>query len=216
MRKKIILPAFFVFSASMVFAHEHWVLVDYPSSDGGNAARVQICSGHSFPKSEILLAERLLADMEASGPDGKTKFFKPTAMDKSWMANISLDNPGVWVVSFALKKPQATEPLYLGRTLVVVGAKDDPSRYACRKGLELVPAMPLSALKTGDILPLSVTMDGAPMEGTIAVTPDKGSACFLSTSKERQAELKIKGPGNYLLTVSSGGKTFSLTFKVTK
>jgi len=216
MNPKLSLCALFLLCASVVLAHDNWLIVEYPLSVSQSLAKVQICSGHGFPESELLIAERLLVEMEVTGPDGKSVPYKVTAQDKKWTADVMFDKPGVWVVSFALKKPQAAEPLYRGRNLVVVGRSDDTLRYACKKGLEIVPGSALSALKAGDMLPLSITLDGAPLEGTISVTPEKGSASFLSTGKDRPAQLKIASSGMYLLTASNGGKTFSLTFAAAK
>ncbi|MDI6774565.1 MAG: DUF4198 domain-containing protein [Verrucomicrobiota bacterium] len=196
------------------FAHENWVLARLPKSATNALSKAQICCGHDFPKSDILVAERLLAEMEVVGPGGATIPYKPTAEDKTWTTDIAFDKAGVWMVSFALKKPQESEPICRGRSLMVVGGQDDPLRYARKKGLEIVPGAVLSTLKPGDTLPVSILQNGTPIEGKIAVTPEKGSASFLSTGKDRPAQLKIPSAGAYLLTVSSKGKTFALTFTV--
>jgi len=175
---------------------------------------VCICSGHGFPRSDILLAERLLADMEIVGPGGESVSYKPTAQEKTWIADVAFDKPGVWVVSFALKKPQEEHPVYQGRCLIVLGGQDDPNHYASGKGLEIVPGAPLSSLKLGDALPISIRLDGTAVEGKIAVTPEKGSASFLSRGRDRPAQLRIQSAGAYLLTTSHKGKTFALTFSV--
>lgn len=208
------LAATLTLCAVTVFAHENWVLVEYLPTASNGLAKVRICSGHSFPKSDILLAERLLSETEVVGPNGQAIPYKPTAQDKTWTADVALDKPGVWIVSFALKRPQESEPIYRGRSLVVMEGQDDPSQYAQKKGLEIVAGTALSGLKPGDTLPVSILLDGTPVEGKIAVTPEKGSVSFLSTGQNRPAQLKIAISGAYLLTVSNKGKTFALTFTV--
>lgn len=202
-----------LFCAATAHAHEHWVITDTGANTNGRQ-KVCICSGHSFPQSDILLAERLLADMQIVGPSGEPTPYKPAAQEKTWMADVSFDKPGVWMVSFSLKKPQEDHPVYQGRCLMVMGGQDDPTRYASGKGLEIVPGALLSELKPGGTLPVSILMDGTPVEGKIAVTPEKGAASFLSTGRDRPAQLRIPSAGAYLLTASQKGTTFSLTFSV--
>lgn len=201
--------------ATAAAAHEHWVTVAWRDSGNGRAT-VRICSGHSFPEGDILLAERLLSDTAITGPGGEATPYKPMAREKTWTADVAFDKPGVWVASFSLKKPQEDAPVYRGRCLTVVGGRDDTARYASKMGLEIVPGAPLSSLKSGDTLPVSILMDGTPVEGKIAVTPERGSASFLSTGKDRPAQLRISSAGAYLLSVSNKGKTSALTFTVTE
>jgi len=213
MRKALGLATGCLLCAVAAHAHEHWVIAEIGANTNGRG-KVCICSGHSFPRSDILLAERLLADMQIVGPSGETAAYKPTAREKTWTADVAFDKPGIWIVAFALKKPQEAEAVYRGRSLVVIGGQDDPLRYARKHGLEIVPGAPISKVKPGGILPLSLLLDGIPVEGKISVTPEKGSVSFLSTGKDRPAELKITAAGWYLLTVSQKGKTFALTFTV--
>lgn len=200
--------------AASAFGHEHWIVTDVSGTAGNGLARIRICSGHNFPQSDLLLAERLLSETVVVGPDGKSVLYKPHPRDKTWTADVAFDKPGVWMVSFALKKPQESDPLFRGRSLLVLGPLDDPSRYAQKKGLEIVPGAALSTLKIGDTLPVSILVDGSPVEGKIAITPEKGSVSFLSTAKDRPAQLKIAAYGACLLTVSHKGRTFALTFTI--
>jgi hypothetical protein len=198
--------------AAAALGHEHWIVLGEPGA--GGRAEIRIGSGHGFPHSELLLAERLLAGTEIVAPDGKAQAYKPTAEAKTWTAAAFLDKPGVWGASFSLKKPQESAPLYRGRCLRVVGGSDDPARYACGKDLEIVPGAPLSTLKTGDLLPVSIRVDGTQVEGTVAVTPEKGVAALLSTGRNRPAQVRITAAGLYLLTATHKGRTFALTFFV--
>lgn len=73
---------------------------------------------------------------------------------------------------------------------------------------------PLATLKPGDTLPVAIHLDGTPVAGRIAVQPERGAVAFLSTGKDRPAEIRCRAAGAYLLTVARQGKTFALTFSV--
>lgn len=202
-----------VVSASAM-AHEHWMLAEPAAPAAGAAVSVSICSGHAFPKSGILLAERLLDGVALAGPDAVSIAMKPESRHGVWAATVTPPAPGVWRAEFSLRRPQQDEPIHRSRCLVIAGGKDDPAAYAGGQGIEIVPKMAVSALKPGDVLPLEIRIDGAPAAGKITAMPEKGSVSFLSAGKERPAELKIAASGWYLLGVSHQGRTFTLTFAV--
>jgi hypothetical protein len=213
MRKAWTWAVIWICGASVAGAHEHWILAD-AGTNGDGRVTLRICSGHAFPVSEILLAERLLAETVLTDPDGAQIRYKPVAGGAEWSAPVAFDRPGVWAASFALRRPREDEALFRGRCLVVVGGRDDRSRYSSGKGLELVPAAPLSTIKPGDELPVSICVDGAAVEGKVSVTPPGGPAFFLSTAAARPARVKIKAAGVHLLAASRGGRSCSLTFAV--
>ncbi|MCX7591572.1 MAG: DUF4198 domain-containing protein [Kiritimatiellae bacterium] len=191
-------------------AHDHWIRLVRE----GDFGRVEIGSGHAFPTSEFLLAKQLITETVAINPQGNTSQLQIEAREKVWTTLFGPLTPGVWSASFALKKPQEDEPLFRGRALLVVGDADDPARYAVGHGLELVPQAPLSKLKAGGTLPVSILVNGVPTEGRIAVMPEKGGVGFFSTGKDRPAVIKLTVGGAYLLSVSHKGKTFALVFSV--
>ncbi len=197
-----------------VMAHEHWMLAEPAAPAAGAAVNVSICSGHGFPKGEILLAERLLDGVALAGPGGVAVAMRPESRDGAWRATVTPPSTGVWRAEFSLKRPQQDEPIHRSRCLVIAGGKDDAAVYADGRGIEIVPKSAVSALKPGDVLPLEIRIDGAPTAGKITVMPEKGSVAFLSAAKDRPAELKIAAPGWYLLGVSHQGRTFTLTFAV--
>lgn len=210
MRRASWMVPLLVLSAHAAMGHEHWIVMT--ATDG--QAAVCLCSGHGFPSSEIRLAERLLVETVAIDPAGVVRPFTPLAGDTAWTASFPCEKPGVWVASFALKRPQEDEPLYRARCLSVVGGTDDPTRYASGKGLEIVPLAPVSDLVPGSSLPVAIHRDGVPIDGRVAVTPEKGAVSFYSTGKARPAEIKLASGGVHLLTASHKGRTFALTFSV--
>ncbi len=193
-----------------VKAHEYWACLE----DHQGQLEMRICSGHAFPESDLLLAERLLAETAFVRPDGVVVPVKPVAANKYWRAEFAAEGPGVWTAAFALKRPPEEEPFFRGRCLRVRGGADDPARYAMGKGLEIVPQAPLSRLKEGEAFAVALRWDGHPIEGKIMVTPENGSVMFFSTGRQRPAELKLPKAGWYLLTASHGGKSFALTIQV--
>lgn len=199
--------------ATAASAHEHWLLAEPAYPAAGAEVRLAVCSGHSFPRSEILLGEKLLAGTVLSGPAGASVPYKPERGDTAWGA-VAAPAAGVWRAEFTLQKPLQDAPLHRSRCLIVAGGQDDPAAYADGKGIEIVPRLAVTVLKPGDVLPLDVRLDGAPATGRITVTPEKGGVSFLSAGKDRPAELKVAASGWYLLGVSHQGRTFSLTFRV--
>ncbi len=200
--------------AGSASAHEHWILAEPAYPAAGAPVSVAICSGHAFPKSEILLGAKLLAGTVLAGAQGQPVAFKPEADGSRWVAKATPAGAGVWRAEFALQKPLQDSPIHRSRCLVVAGGKDDPSAYADGKGIEIVPRGAVSGLKPGDVIPLEICIDGKPAAGKITVMPEKGGVSFLSTGRDRPAELKIAAPGWYVLGVSNQGRTFSLTFFV--
>lgn len=213
--KRIILAVGIVLAVSTpAMSHEHWMLAEPAAPAAGAAVTVSICSGHGFPKNEILLAERLLDGVALAGPGGASIAMRPESRDGAWRATVTPPSAGVWRAEFSLKRPQQDEPIHRSRCLVIAGGKDDAAAYAGGRGIEIVPKAAVSAVKPGDVLPLEIRIDGAPAAGRITVMPEKGSVAFLSAAKDRPAELKIADPGWYLLGVSHQGRTFTLTFAV--
>ncbi len=200
-------------AASFARGHDHWVLVDAAAGEGG-VRGISIGSGHRFPESETLLARRLLADMEIVAPDGRAKPFGPEAHDHAWVASGMFEAPGVWIVSFALRRTPRAEPVHRGRAILVLGKEDDPSRYTKGEGLEIVPLEALSGLSPGDALPLTIMRDGGAIGSTIAVRPENGRSVFITAAADRPALMRVERSGAYLLTVTDRGQTFSLTFRV--
>lgn len=194
-----------------LYAHEHWILLRAPGSDG--KATVAIASGHSFPDSEMLLSEKVLYAASVTAPDGVTAPLALSPADQRWVGTVDLDRGGVWMASFELRRPRQKTSVYHGRSLLIA-VTDNPEQYVLNQGLEIRPGSMLSALTPGDTFPLFLLMDGEPVAGRIAITPEAGVTSYLSTSRDRPAMLLIRRPGAYLLTATKGGVTFSLTFSV--
>lgn len=218
MRVLVICATWFLFLlVGRVSAHEHWLDIGNFQPAAGEKARILICSGHTFPKSTIILRDRLLHSMEVIRPDGKAVAYQPTAEKTCWAAEFSLESAGAYIITFSLKKPQLKEPLYWAKAILIVGAgEDNENLYTVGKGLEIVPGRKLSELKKGETMPLTVFYNGSPVDASLSILPEAGKIMFLSTSSDRPAVLKIAREGRYLVTASYGGKGCALTFAVPK
>lgn len=191
-------------------AHEPWIYI-VPDDRG---ARIEIGSGHAFPRSEVLIAERLVAEAVVVNPEGQSLPLRLEARDKVWGASVSPLTPGVWCAFVALKRAQDQESVFYGRALLVVGGQDDPTRYSTGRGLEIVPKTAVSGLQPKGSLPVEIHLDGASVAGTIRLTLERGCGGFFTTERDRPAIIPLKTAGAYLLTTSHKGKTFALMFAI--
>jgi len=207
-----IVPILYCWVAS---AHEHWIDCDnyYPAV--GDKTKLRICSGHDFPKSDIVLKEHVLYRTIVVKPEGETISYKTIEYDQHRLAETNFDTAGVHIVMFELKKPQMKEPLYYAKSIIVVGGKNDKEQlYSIKNSLEIVPGKTLTSIAMGDELPLIVLYEGKQVNARISIMPENGKSTTLNTTSDRQAQLKISSSGRFLLTAGYKGKSCSLTFAV--
>ena len=207
-----IVPILYCWIAS---AHEHWLDCDnyYPAV--GARTKLRLCSGHAFPKSDLVLKQHVLYRTIVVKPEGETISYKTIEYDQHRLAEADFDTAGVHIVMFELKKPQMEKPLYYAKSIIVVGGKNDKEQlYSITKGLEIVPGKTLTSLALEDELPLIVLYDGQRVNARISIIPEKGKSTTLTTTSERPAQFKISSSGRHLLTSCYKGKSCSLTFSV--
>jgi len=195
-------------------AHEHWIDVDCFYPGVSQAVTVHLCSGHRFPRSSFALKEEVVASFTCRGPDGVTIPLVTTGDGKQRTGAFEPATRGDHVLSFVLKRPRAETPSFEGRAILVVGNQDDASCYATGRGLELVPEHPLADLVPGDVLPLSLRMDGRRIAGVLSVVPAGGKVSSLSTGAARPARAKLSQAGRYLVSATHAGRSCSLVFVV--
>lgn len=202
-------------TARVSCAHEHWIDADRFYPRAGETVTVHVCSGHYFPKSSLALSEKVLEGATARGPDGVPAAMTTTQTEKRRTASLAAATEGVYVLGFSLKRPRAKQPNYEGKAIVVVGAgTDNAARYGTGTGLELIPGKPVSALRPGDELPVSIRLDGEPVAASVSVTAERGRTRSLSVTRERPAFIRLPKPGPYLVTTSLKGRGCSLVFMV--
>lgn len=201
--------------AAAAMAHEHWMDGDDFYPDSGSTVGVHICSGHYYPKSSFALKDNVLELVTVRGPDGETVPVTTAEEAKRRTGALAVDAEGIHVVSFTLKRPRAKEPGYEGKALFVAGStSDDANRYALGTGLELVPGKPVSELKPGDELPLSLRLDGVPLAGMLSISAEGGKTSSLRAEPDHPASIRLRKAGRYLVTASHAGRGCSLVFMV--
>jgi len=203
----------FFFSCSFVFCHEHWIDLENFSPSIGEKTKVFACSGHSFPKSNEILSERVFNGFKVISPDNKEEFYatKTDEKSKTRVVEVVFDKEGTYVILFSLQKPPLKNPLYTAKALVNVGQGKIPKNIL-KNGLEIVPEKEISQLKIGDELPLKIIYDEKPISLTTSISIDGKKNFFLKTNRDGELLLKIKLPGRYLITSNHKGIGASLTF----
>lgn len=196
-------------------AHEHWVDVSdfYPSK--GDTVAVHVCSGHYFPKSAIVLKDKVLEGFHLWGPEQEPVDVETVAGEKRRSGVVVIEGEGVHVLEFSLRRPRAPEPSFEAKSLVVVNAeKDHWAGYGLGRGLELIPEKAISGLKVGDQLPIFVALDGKRVGASLEVLVEKGKASFLKSKSDHSAIVRIRKTGRYLVMASVRGRGCSLVFEV--
>ncbi|MBA7495464.1 hypothetical protein ES702_06051 [subsurface metagenome] len=213
MRKLSLVWMFVFLLCSSAVSHEHWIDLEefYPLP--GEKTIVSICSGHYFPKSSVILADRLLHDMRIISPDKKEYTYETRDEKNRRVAEVVLKSAGIHLISFSLKKPPVKEPLYFAKSIVLVGElTEDKVSYTLGCLIEIVPEKDISRLKKGEELPLRLLYKGKPATSTFSISLDGKENFFLRTNKDGLALLKVTTLGRYLITAHYKGKGCSLTF----
>ena len=196
-------------------AHEHWLDADCFYPEAGQTVTVHVCSGHYFPKSSFALTDKVLERVTRRSPGNETAAVETVTGKKQRTGVLALTAEGTYILDFSLKRPRAREPSYEGKAILVVGDRSDhTNRYATGAGLELVPEMPISALRQGDELPVSVRLDGKRVSASVSVTAEGGKTSRLTAGPDRPASLRLRKAGRYLVTAGHGGRGCSLVFRV--
>ena len=198
-----------------VVAHEHWVDTSAFYPVVGDTVPLHVCSGHYFPKSSFALKDAVLHKCFSRDSEGSMKPLVTETAGKQRTGRAVPRMEGAWIVGFALKRPQAADPVYEAKTILVVGGvTQETAGYANGDGLELVPQESVAALKEGDELPVALLLDGQPVAATITATAENGKTAFPRTQAGRPAMVAITKSGRYLLTAALRGRGCSLVFFV--
>jgi|YNPNPStandDraft_1061719.scaffolds.fasta_scaffold17607_6 uncharacterized GH25 family protein len=216
MRKlKFLAGVVFLLLVNFCYSHEHWIDLENFQPVVGEKIKVFACSGHSFPKSNEILGERVFDGLRVITPDNKEIVYE-TKPDKDLNARVSeviFEKEGTYIVLFLLKKPPLKTPSYIAKSLVTVGAGKGLT-YRLGSGLEIVPEKEISKLKIGEELLLNIFYDNKPVDLTASISINGKKNFFLKTDKGGRLVLKLKSSGKYLITTSYKGTGTSLTFYI--
>jgi hypothetical protein len=196
--------------------HDYWIDVEPMPPPGDRPAAVRIAGGHYFPSSSVVLAERLIAELVVRDPDGVVTPLVSAPREKAREAAWSFDRPGLYRFRLAIRRPLLAEPEYWATALVAAGSggTDDPDAYAVGRGLEIVPAKPVSSLAVGAPWPVRVLLDGVPVAARVVVIPAWGKTRALSGAAGESVFLPLPVRGRYLVTATVDARTASLMFFV--
>ncbi len=204
--------------ASSALAHDCWLTVSNDTTSVGDKIKVQICKGHSFPKSSHGDHGPSLPTLTTRMPDGSDQVASITTNSSGSEAMIECKKEGLYLLAASLKKNANAEPHYWARTIVAVGDLSN-KQLACpkmKRGLEIVTGDNFLHVAPGDTLRLSATYDGKPIRALLTITRKKGKTSHVRTSARRPANLTIDAPGQYLVIASITGMKCSLTFTVSQ
>ncbi|MBN2185420.1 MAG: DUF4198 domain-containing protein [Candidatus Krumholzibacteriota bacterium] len=197
-------------------AHEHWFVLDefYPAE--GDTTAFSICTGHNFPSSSMALKDNVIDRSYYIRPGpGKAEVLESVIGERSRTGVFIPEAPGVHILVFVLKRPKAEEPSFEAKAITVAGGgTDDSERYIIGRGLEIVPAVPVTALRKGSDLEVSMILDGAPVEGEIVLTSKNGKSIYRRTGIGDPAVLPLTCSGICMISGSYGGRECSLVFSV--
>ncbi|MEW6557867.1 MAG: DUF4198 domain-containing protein [Elusimicrobiota bacterium] len=207
----------FLLFYSLGFCHEHWIDLENFRPSIRETTKVFACSGHNFPKSDVILSERVFNGFKVITPENKEKLYK-TKPDKNLnviVSEVFFEEEGTYIILFSLQRQPLKNPIYTAKSLVTVGQGNE-LKYFLKCGLEIVPEKEVSQLKLGEELPIKIFYDGKPVSLTASISINGKKNFFLRTNKDGQLILKIKSSGKYLITTSYKGIGSSLTFFISE
>ena len=197
-------------------AHEHWFVLDDFYPEEGDTIGFSICTGHSFPASSMALKDDVI-DLSCRIQPGYDEIepLESVINKKSREGVFITGDPGVHIVIFVLKRPKAEEPSFEAKAIAVVGnGRDDHESYLIGRGLEIVLSAPVSGLKKGDEVEVSMILDGEPVEGEIVFTAKNGKSIYRRAGIGDPAIVPVTGSGICMICGSYGGRGCSLVFSV--
>lgn len=218
MKKSLLVFSALIFAVVLfnkpVFGHTYWIHpADYfPAA--GEEVKVFICGGHSFPKSDFAIGDKVLWQSVIYKDGNNTAF--PTAIEgKVRTGAFKPGETGVYLLTFIIKRSRDKAPRFEAKTIMHIDSEPkDTAGYRLGSGLEIVPAVPLRGIKKGDSLTFEVLFDGKPVDAKCTVTPAGRKSACLNAKKVGGFSFKARHGGAYLLTASYSGRGCSLTFSL--
>ena len=197
-------------------AHEHWFVLDDFYPEEGDTTDFSICTGHRFPSSSMALKDNVIDLSYRIRPGyGMTEPLESVIKEKSREGVFIPQGPGVHIMVFVLKRPKAEEPSFEAKAIAVVGnGRDDHESYIIGRGLEIVLPVPVSGLKKGDEVEVSMILDGKPVEGEIVFTASSGKSIYRRAGIGDPAIVPVVDSGICMICGSYGGRECSLVFSV--
>lgn len=194
-------------------AHDFWVDADSLAPMPGDNVTVSIVGGHHFPRSELLLQERLIRACTVRGPDGTVETITLSEAERIHTGSLTIHSAGVHVLNLVVQRPQRSEPQYVCRAILVPqGADDRADAYALNDGLEIVPGKAVSQLASGDELPLELRRDGQPRATRFTVYTENERPQWIRSEPNAPGRLTVEQGRKYLVIATDNRQTVSLVF----
>ncbi|WP_417912365.1 DUF4198 domain-containing protein [Candidatus Electronema sp. TJ] len=213
-------------AAAEAQAHFNWINLGSYSIKTGQAATVNVASGHAYPLGGFLKAEDL-ESISLTDPAGQKAGLIAENQIELKSAEV-LNSVGTYLVAAKRKvgfysktaeggKRQSKEGLSnvilcsesnTGmKALLTVGGEPGPTVPPAEFGhpMEIIPLANPGALKAGDYFPVKVLLNGKPYKGRIFAThmgfstDDDVFAYAASTNDEGEGRIRILQPGVWLL-----------------
>lgn len=191
-------------------AHDWWILARPATPQPDEQVRFEIGGGHAFPRSEELLAPRLIRQATLSGPDLSVPLDFVTDENRH-ITTRSLDRKGTYRAAFHVQRSGDDAPFIAACALMVVGEVDEQEAYAVNEGLEIVPLKPISEWQVGGEVPLEVRRDGNVVAALIRLERATGRPIRMRSAPGRPAVFTRWQVGPSLFVTEHQGQTATLT-----
>lgn len=215
-----------LFAAAEAHAHFNWINLTSYSLKTGQAAAVNVASGHAYPLGGFLKQEDL-ESISLTDPAGQKMELIPENQIELKSAEV-LNTPGTYLVAAKRKAGFYTKTTEGGKrqskeglsnvilcsesntgmkSLLTVGDTPGETVPMAEFGhpLEIIPLLNPSGLKVGDYFPVKVLLNGKPYKGRIYATymgfstDDDVFAYAANTSDEGEGKIRILQPGIWLI-----------------
>lgn len=189
-------------------AHDFWVDYDVDAWSPGREVSLFIIGGHRYPRSEALLADRLIDRFALRAPDGTWRDLKRRESDERWRADVAVDQPGWYVAELTVRRPRARSPNIVARALFRLGeAGDPPPDIGGGEGLEIV----LSRLEGKTML--QTFLDGMLVSSGLVLYNSAGDVSRSGTSARNPLTWTLGG-GKWLITAATGTQSATLVLNM--
>ncbi|MFP4087796.1 MAG: DUF4198 domain-containing protein [Desulfobacteraceae bacterium] len=215
-----------IFTAAPVQGHSLWFNVANREAKVGQPVIVELGWGHKFPK-DTEIKDGMLNQIFALGPEGQKIPLKPLsktrfewAPSRAGLYTLSARvHPGfVSKTTKGYKMGPKTEFKQVlscfhydlrGKTYIDAGDENTPQIQAIGDPLEILPMTTPLGLRTGDVLPVRILLEGKPLAGatvhaTYAGFSDQPHTFVqtLQTDAEGKARVTLNHAGDWFIAVT--------------
>ena len=196
--------------------HEHWVDAADLTPRVGQEVAVWLASGHHFPESDTVIADRLIDRLVLRKPGRPPEPVATEAQDRRRAGAVRPDRPGAHLLELVLRRPPRREPEAYARAILFVSSDEpdaDGTVPATGEGLELVPLRLPHTLPDGEELRIELRRDGEPVAGVITYYAGDSRPRWVRATATEPARLKVTAGTRYLFASAHQGQSVTLVFQ---